>query len=147
MTKVEMVIESVMVALINYQRAVILKEKNGERYLPMWIDATKADAITSGLHKTHSPELLTYDFICSIIGKLGAVLTHVVVDELTEETFHAKAFLDREGQVTEVDCSPSDAFATAIRVNAPIFVTEKILEESAISTEEISKIDKPSKES
>ncbi|MFC1954910.1 bifunctional nuclease domain-containing protein [Chloroflexota bacterium] len=68
------------------------------------------------------------------------MLTYVVVDDLTEETSHAKAFLDKEGKVTEVDCSPSDAFATAIRVNAPIFVTEKILEESAISTEEISKI-------
>ncbi|MFC2006347.1 bifunctional nuclease family protein [Chloroflexota bacterium] len=147
MRNVEMIIHSINVALIDYQRAVVLKEKNGERYLPMWVDAAQADAIISGLQKNHSPELLTHYFICSVISKLGAVLTYVVVDELTGETSHAKAFLYREGKVIEVDCSPSDAFATAIRVNAPIFVTEKILEESAVSTEEISKIDKPCKES
>ncbi|MFC1954911.1 bifunctional nuclease domain-containing protein [Chloroflexota bacterium] len=64
MGNIEMIIHSISVALIDYQRAVVLKEKNGERYLPMWIDAVQADAITSGLQNTHSPELPTHDFIC-----------------------------------------------------------------------------------
>ena len=146
MAKIEVVIESVRVSLINYQRVVILKEKDNERYLPMWIDVAKADAIISGLQKPHSPELLTHDFICSIISKLGAVLKYVVVDELTEETFHAKAFLEREGNIIEIDCRPSDAFATAIRSEAPIFVTEEILKDSGITTDEINKIDKSGEE-
>ena len=120
MIKVEMVIESVQTALINYQRAVILKEKGGERYLPMWIDAAQGEAIETGLQKVCSRELLTHDFICSIINNLGAVLKYVVVDELIEETFHAKAFLERAGIVFKLDCRPSDAFATAIRVNYDI---------------------------
>ncbi|MFC1989448.1 bifunctional nuclease domain-containing protein [Chloroflexota bacterium] len=146
MGNVEMIIHSINVALIDYQRAVVLKEKNGERYLPMWVDATKADAITLGLQNPHSPELLTHDFICSVISKLGAVLKYVVVDELTEENSHAKTFLEREGKVIEVDCSPSDAFATALRAETPIFVTEKILEKVGISTDEISKTDKSGRE-
>ena len=142
MANIEMVIDSVRVALINYQRAVILKEKDGERYLPMWIDVAQADAIATGLQKAYSSKPLTHDFICSIISNLGAELKYVVVDELTEETFHAKAFLEREGNVIEIDCRPSDAFATALRAEAPIFVTEEILKESGITTDEINKIDK-----
>ncbi len=142
MSKVEMVIDSINVALIDYQRAVILKEKGGERYLPMWVAADQADAILTGPSKVTPQEPLTHDFICSLIGKLGAVLKYVVVDELTEETFHAKAFLEREGNVIEIDCRPSDAIATALRAKMPIFVTEKLLEEAAISIEEINKTDK-----
>ncbi len=67
MVKIETVIDSVRVALINYQRAVILKEKDGERYLPMWVGADEADAILTGLLKTSVPEPLTHDFVCSII--------------------------------------------------------------------------------
>lgn len=146
MANIEMVIDSVTVALIDYQRVVMLKEKNGERHLPIWVDGAQAEAITTGLQEASSSKLLTHDFICSIISKLGAVLTFVVVDELTEETSHAKAFLEREDKVIEIDCRPSDAFATALRAEAPIFVTEKILEEAAISTDEISKIAKSGKE-
>lgn len=142
MSKVEMVIDSINVALIDYQRAVILKEKGGERYLPMWVAADQAEAILIEPAKVTPLEPLTHDFICSLIGKLGAVLKYVVVDELTEETFHAKAFLEREGSVIEIDCRPSDAIATALRAKMPIFVTEKLLDEAAISIEEINKTDK-----
>jgi len=146
MSKIEMIIDSVRVSLMNYQRAIILKEKGGERYLPMWVDGAQADAITTGLQKACSSRPLTHDFICSIISKLGAALKYVVVDELLQETYHAKAFLEKEGKAIEIDCRPSDAFATAIRVGAPIFVTEKILQEVGVSTDEISKIDKSGKE-
>ena len=145
MSKIEMIIDSVRVSLMNYQRAIILKEKGGERYLPMWVDGAQADAITTGLQEASSSKPLTHDFICSIISKLGAVLKYVVVDELTDETFYTKAILEREGNVIEIDCRPSDAFATAIRSKAPIFVTEEILKESGITADEISKIDKSGK--
>ncbi len=70
MAKIEMVIESVGVALINYQRAVVLKEKNGERHLPIWVDGAQADAITTGLQEASSSKLLTHDFICFILSYL-----------------------------------------------------------------------------
>ena len=137
MSEVEMVIDSINVALMDYRRAVILKEKGGERYLPMWVAADQADTILTRPSKVTPLEPLTHDFICSLIRKLGAVLKYVVVDELTRETFHAKAFLEREGNVIEVDCRPSDAFATAIRGNAPIFVTEEILVKSGVALDDV----------
>ena len=146
MAKIEMVIDSVRVALINYQRVVILKEKDGERYLPMWIDGVQGDAIATGLQEVYSPKPLTHDFICSIISNLGAVLKYVVVDELTEETFHAKALLEREGKIIEIDCRPSDAFATAVRADAPIFVTEEILMKSGVTVDELGKLDEEKEE-
>lgn len=88
MDHIEMIIDSVRVALINYQRAVILKEKAGERHLPMWVDGAQADAIATGLQEARSSKPLTHDFICSIISDLGAVLKYVIVDRLIEDTFH-----------------------------------------------------------
>jgi len=145
MAKIEMVIDSVRLALINYQRAVILKENCSERYLPMWVGPAEAHAIATGLLKACAPEPLTHDFICSIINHLGAVLKCVVIDELIEETFNAKAFLEREGKIIEIDCRPSDALAVAIRAEVPIFVTEEILKEIGVTTGEIKRITEPRK--
>lgn len=146
MTKVEMVIDSVRVALINYQRAVILKEKAGERHLPMWVDGAQADAIATGLQKARSSKPLTHDFICSIINDLGDVLKYVIVGRLIEATFHAKAFLEREGKVIEVNCRPSDGIATALKAETPIFVTEAILKKAGIKVDEPGKLDEGKEE-
>jgi len=89
MAKIEMVIDSVRVALIDYQRAVILKEKAGERYLPIWIDAAQGDALAIELQNVTVSESLPHDFVLSIIKKLGAVLRYVIVYELQGETFIA----------------------------------------------------------
>lgn len=137
MGNVEMIIHSIEVALIDYQRAVVLKEKNGERYLPMWVDAIQADAIVTGLSKVTSPEQLTHDFICSIIDTLGAVLKHVVVHKLVVDNYQARAILERDDKTIEIDCRPSDAVATAIRVNAPIFVTEEIIAKLGVTISEL----------
>lgn len=141
MSKIEMVIDSINVALIDYQRAVILKEKSGERYLPMWIGATEADAIVAGLQSAPVSEPLTHDFVRSIINSLGAVLKYVIVYELKGETYHAKVLVEREGNAIEIDCRPSDAFATAIRVDAPIFIAEEILIKSGVTVDELGKLD------
>jgi len=136
LSRVEMVIDSVNVALKDYQRAVVLKEKDGERYLPMWVAADQADAILTGLSKVTPPEPLTHDFIYAIIVNLGAVLKHIIVHKLAGDTYHAKAFIERGGQIIEIDCRPSDAIATAIRSNAPIFVTEEILLKMGVAIDE-----------
>ncbi len=142
MDNVEMVIDSVRVSLLNYQRAVILKEKAGERYLPMWVGAYEGDAISTGLLKVNASASgpLVHDLVCSIISKLGAALKYVVVDKFIQETFRAKVFLEREGEDFEIDCRPSDASAIAIRESAPVYVTEEILKEVGLTLSEIHKI-------
>ncbi len=140
MGKIEMVIDSINVALINYQRAIILKEKEGQRYLPMWVGAAEADAILTGLQNAPVSEPLTHDFVCSIISNLGAVLKYVNIYELRGETYYAKAFLKRESEIIEIDCRPSDAFATALRAGVPICVAEEILIKSGITLDETNKL-------
>ncbi len=146
MSKVEMVIDSVNVALIDYRRSVILKEKDGERYLPMWVGAYEADAIVTGLSKASAPGSLTHDFICSIIKSLGAILKYVVVHELKGEIYHAKAYLETAGKPVEIDCRPSDAFAIAIKAGAAIFVAEDILTKSGIRLSELRKLENEKEE-
>jgi len=148
MAKVEMTVDSVGVALIDYQRAIILKGKNEERYLPIWVGAYEADAIETGLRKMNacSSGPLVHEFVCSVIGKLGATLKYVVVDRFMQDTFLAKIFLERAGETLKIDCRPSDAFATAIRAGAPIYITEKILKEVGLTLSELYKITRSKKE-
>lgn len=72
MNEIEMVVDSVGIALINYQRTIILKEKQGRRRLAMWVGPLEADAIATGLQKGYSQVPLTHDFLCSVINRLGA---------------------------------------------------------------------------
>jgi bifunctional DNase/RNase len=121
---VEMVIDSIRVSLMNYQRVVILKERGADRYLPIWIGAPEADAIAVRLQDVVVPRPLTHDLLGSVIAELGAVVDHVLVSDLTEDTFFAKLVLNvKDGLPREVDCRPSDAIALAVRggqvVNTP----------------------------
>jgi bifunctional DNase/RNase len=121
---VEMVIDSIRVSLMNYQRVVVLKERDSDRYLPIWIGSPEADAIAVKLQDVSVPRPLTHDLLGSVITALGAVVDHVIVSDLTDDTFFAKLVLKvTDGEQREVDCRPSDAIALAVRggqlVNTP----------------------------
>lgn len=120
----EMVIDSIRVSLMNYQRVVILKERDSDRYLPIWIGSPEADAIAVKLQDVVVPRPLTHDLLGSVIAELGAVVDHVVVSDLSNDTFYAKLVMNvTDGPQREVDCRPSDAIAIAVRggqlVNTP----------------------------
>jgi bifunctional DNase/RNase len=129
---IEMVIDSIRVSLMNYQRVVILKEKLADRYLPIWIGPNEADAIAVKLQKVSVPRPLTHDLLNSVIDTLGATINSVVVNDLKNDTFFAKIYLDVDGGQLEVDSRPSDALALAVRVDAPIFVDESVLDKAGI---------------
>jgi len=128
----EMVIDSIRVSLMNYQRVVILKQQESERYLPIWIGPSEADAIAVKLQDVSVPRPLTHDLLGSIIGTLGASIDHIVISDLSNDTFYAKLLLNANGSITEVDCRPSDAIAVAVRANVPIYVEESVLEKAGI---------------
>ena len=130
---VEMVVESVRVNLQTYQRVVVLKEKGSERYLPIWIGNNEADAIVIQLQNVPVPRPQTHDLLKSIITELGAKVTRVVVNDLTEDVFYARVGLDIQGRHVEVDSRPSDAIALAVRVQAPIFAEESVLDKAAVA--------------
>ena len=129
---IEMVIDSIRVSLMNYQRVVILKEKMADRYLPIWIGPAEADAIAVKLQGVNVPRPLTHDLIRSIIDTLGASINSIVVSDLKNDTFYAKIALDIDGGQLEVDSRPSDALALAVRVEAPIYVDESVLDKAGI---------------
>ena len=129
---VEMTIDSIRVSLMNYQRVVILKEKNTDRYLPIWIGPAEADAIAVKLQGVNVPRPLTHDLISSVIDALGANVNSIVVNDLKNDTFYAKINLDIDGGQMEVDSRPSDALALAVRVEAPIYVDESVLDKAGI---------------
>ncbi|NWF77355.1 MAG: bifunctional nuclease family protein [Chloroflexi bacterium] len=133
---VEMTIDSIRVSLMNYQRVVILKEKGTNRYLPIWIGPAEADAIAVKLQNIELSRPLTHDLLQSVISTLGASVDYIVVSGLKEDTFYARLALSIDGVKLDIDARPSDALALAVRVGAPIYAEESVLEKAGIILEE-----------
>jgi bifunctional DNase/RNase len=133
---VEMTIDSIRVSLMNYQRVVILKEKGTNRYLPIWIGPAEADAIAVKLQNVELSRPLTHDLLQSVISTLGASVEYIVVSGLKEDTFYARLALSINGSELDIDSRPSDALALAVRVGAPIYAEESVLEKAGIILEE-----------
>ena len=129
---IEMTIDSIRVSLMNYQRVVILKEKEADRYLPIWIGPAEADAIAVKLQDVNVPRPLTHDLLRSVIDSLGATINSIIVSELKNDTFFAKIVLNVDGGQMEVDSRPSDALALAVRAGVPIFADEAVLDKAGI---------------
>ena len=129
---IEMSIDSIRVSLMNYQRVVILKEKAAERYLPIWIGPSEADAIAVKLQGVTVPRPLTHDLLHSVIDTLGASVSSIIVSDLRSDTFYAKIVLNVDSGQMEIDSRPSDALALAVRVQVPIFVEEAVLDKAGI---------------
>ena len=108
---------------------VILKEREGERVLPIWIGPGEAQAIARELAGQRFPRPLTHDLLATVVEGLKARVTRVVISELRDSTFFASLLIEREGEVLSVDARPSDSIAVALRAQAPIFVDEKLLAE------------------
>lgn len=139
----EMYIDSIRLSPMNYQRVVILKEKDADRYLPIWIGQFEADAIAVKLQEVKVPRPLTHDLLGSVIDAMGGVVKRVVVSDLQNDTFYAKIILEfgdnSNGHSKEVDSRPSDALALAVRTNVPIFVDEGVLSKAGVQLDEEAK--------
>jgi bifunctional DNase/RNase len=137
---IEMEIDSIRMALMSYQRVVILKEKDGERYLPIWIGPADADSIAIKLREITVPRPLTHDMVCTIIEVLGGRLEKVLIDKLENDTFESKMMIEANDKVMKIDCRPSDAIAVAVRAEAPIFVEREVLDKAGVKTDDIGNI-------
>lgn len=128
----EMTIDSIRVSPMNYQRVVILKEKDADRYLPIWIGPAEADAIAVKLQDLSVPRPLTHDLLGVIIDALGGTISYILVSELHNDTFYAKIAIQVNGAVKEIDSRPSDAMALAVRAQVSIYVEESVLDKAGI---------------
>lgn len=108
--------------------AILLKEMDGKRRLPIIIGAFEAQAIALEIEGIKPPRPLTHDLLKKLTDNLGATVLEINVDELKENTFYAKIILELAGLTQEIDARPSDAIALAVRAQAPIYVSESVLE-------------------
>lgn len=129
---IEVGIHSIRMSLVTQHRVVILKESSAERYLPIWIGAYEADAIAVRLQDVSVARPLTHDLIRSIVGELGAKVNSILINDLHDDTFYARIVMDINGRHVEVDSRPSDALALAVRVEAPIYVDDGVMEKAGV---------------
>ena len=129
---IEMSVEFVRVSMQNYNRVVILKEKESERYLLIWIGPAEAEAIAMRLGDVQPPRPQTHDLLRNIIESLDAQVSHVLVNDLNNDTFYARIVLDANGRTVEIDSRTSDAIALAVRAQVPIYAEESVLERAGI---------------
>ena len=117
--------------------AILLKEVDGKKRLPIIIGAFEAQAIALEIEGIKPPRPLTHDLLKQLTDSLGATVLEVIIDELRDNTFYAKIILEVSGFSQELDARPSDAIALAVRTQAPIFVAEPVMEAAAfIPTDE-----------
>lgn len=133
---IEVTIDSIRVSLMSQHRVVILKDGETDRYLPIWIGACEADAITIELQGVEVARPFTHDLLKSSITQLGGKIKSVVISDLRSEVFYAQIVLDVNGRRMEIDSRPSDALALAVRAKVPIYVSEEVMEKAAITPEE-----------
>ncbi len=112
-----------------HDQVIVLKEVDGERFLPIVIGLPEATSIKMKISGFEPPRPLTHDMLKSVIEALGARVKFVVVDRLQFNTFHAKVVLEKpDGDEAWIDARPSDSIALALRVGAPIYVEEEVLD-------------------
>lgn len=134
---IEVEVDSIRVSLMNQQRVILLKDINEDRFLPIWIGQPEADAITVELQENRTIKRpLTHDLLKSVIEELGATIDHVFINDMRRDVFYARLVLNVDGDEVEIDSRPSDAIAVAVRAKAPIFVSEAVMQKSAVEPDE-----------
>jgi len=131
---VEVEVSKIIIDEKSQEQVVVLKEKQGQRLLPIVIGINEAAAIRMKFGEFSPPRPLTHDLLKSVIDTLDAKLEKIVIDKLVNSTFHAKLMLKTEkGLSRVVDSRPSDSIALAVRSGAPIFVEEEVIASSSFS--------------
>ena len=114
------------------EQVVVLKEKEGQRTIPIVIGIPEASAIKIKIADIKPPRPLTHDLLKNTIERLGARLEKVVIDKIAGNTFYAKLILKTDHKLTTVDARPSDSIALALRAKAPIFVSREVLDQAGM---------------
>ena len=126
--EIEMTIKGLMVDPLTNAPIVILRDKEGQRVLPIWVGLFEANAIAQQIENVSPARPMTHDLLRNVIQDLNASVQKIVVCDLQENTFYALIYLLRNGDTLAIDARPSDAIALALRTRAPIFVEDSVIE-------------------
>ncbi|MGH7776092.1 MAG: bifunctional nuclease family protein [Candidatus Dormibacterales bacterium] len=132
---VEVSVDSIRVHVPSSQHVVILKEKEADRYLPIWIGVFEANAIALRITGLTPERPITHDLVATTFGELKIKVSRIVITSLSNEVFYARLFLNQEGRDLDVDARPSDAIALAVRLECPIFVSADVFERAGVTPE------------
>jgi hypothetical protein len=128
-----MTIKGLMVDPITNTPIIILRDKDGQRVLPIWVGVFEANAIALQIENATTPRPMTHDLLKNVIQDLRGRIEKIVVSDLKENTFYALIYLSVGGEMMAIDARPSDAIALALRARAPIFVEEKVIDHAKTS--------------
>jgi len=133
---VEVVVKSLGLDRSSSTPVVILEEKEGERVLPIWIGPSEASAIAMELAGMKFSRPLTHDLFATVVGGLGGTLQRVQITRVVENTYYAELIIQRDDEIFSVDARPSDSIAIALRMDAPIYTGDSLLETTSIEVSE-----------
>ena len=122
-----MTIKGLMIDPSSNHPIVILRNEERDVFLPIWIGVFEASAIQLELEGIEPERPMTHDLLASTFEALGAKIERIVVSDLKENTFFASIVVHQAGESREIDSRPSDALALALRVGAPVYVSEDVL--------------------
>ncbi len=124
---IRMEIQTIALDPISNTPIMLLREKGGERTLPIWIGLLEATAIATQIEKIEFSRPMTHDLPKNILDNLGIKVPRVEVCDLKDNTYYALITLDLDGREMQIDARPSDAIALALRTGAEIYVHEEVL--------------------
>lgn len=131
---IELILNKIKIDETRNEQIIVLREKDGVRYLPVVIGIAEVNAIKLKLSGVKPPRPLTHDLVVSVVEGLGARLEKIVIDKLQQNTFFAKLHLKKnDGEEILIDARPSDSVALALRAQAPIFAAEEVMGEASIT--------------
>jgi bifunctional DNase/RNase len=133
---IEAIVDSIRINMLDRSRILLLRERQGDRHLPIWIGEFEADAIVLEMQGTTPQRPMPYDLIVNVVQDLDARVLRVVVNDLSHDIYYARVVLERAGEVIEIDSRPSDAVAIAVRAECPIFVDDTVMDRAGVSIEE-----------
>jgi len=129
---IEMNLAGVRIELPTNNPIVLLREVEGERFLPIWIGQAEAAAIALALQGVETPRPMTHDLIKNMLEEMAVDVQSIVITELREGIFYAVINMQRNGTSNEISSRPSDALALAVRLGCKIYASEEVLAEASI---------------
>jgi uncharacterized protein len=132
--EIPMSIKGLMLDPISNSPIVVLKDGENKTFLPIWVGIFEANAIALQLESVETPRPMTHDLLRNVIVEMEGIVTRILINDLQESTFFARIFMTVGDRTVEIDSRPSDAIALALRVSAPIFVTQEVLDQAQTIT-------------
>jgi len=112
-------------------QVIVLKEKNGDRQIPIVIGFMEASSIKIKIAGMEVPRPMTHDLLADVLDSLGAKIERIFIDKLEHNTYFAKLEIKtKEGEIKLIDARPSDSVAMAVRFKAPIFVAQDVFDKA-----------------